>query len=194
MAAADAPGHGEREGRGVTLAAVESLRLAATASDLLFREAHCLDSRQWDEWLALYSEQCEFWVPAWKSEDVPTADPNAELSLIYYPSRAGLEERVWRVKSGRSIASRPLPRTQHQVTNVRVIDARPPLGSGEPNEMRVAYQWCVNQFAHKIAEVQVFFGHAEADLVHQDGAWRFARKKILLLNDYILTKLDFYNV
>ena len=34
----------------------------------------------WDDWLALYTEDCEFWVPAWKSEDTPTADPGAEVA------------------------------------------------------------------------------------------------------------------
>ncbi len=175
----------------MTLASIGQMQLTATASELLYREAHCLDARQWDAWLALYSEQCEFWVPSWKTEDAPASDPQSELSLIYYSSRAGLEDRVWRVKSGRSIASRPLPRTQHQVTNVRVAAAIP---EADPREMRIEYEWCVNQFAHKIAEVQVFFGHAEATLILQDGAWRISRKKILLLNDYVPAKLDFYSL
>ena len=175
----------------MTLLSLNHLLLAATASDLLFREAHYLDTRQWDAWLGLYAEHCEFWVPAWKSEDIPTNDPRTELSLIYYENRAGLEDRVWRVNSGRSVASRPLPRTQHQVTNVRVTSATP---SENPQELRIEYQWCVNQFAHKLAEAQVFFGTAEANLIRQDGEWRFARKKILLLNDYVPTKLDFYSL
>ena len=175
----------------MTLVSIEQMQLTATASELLHREAHCLDTRQWDAWLALYSEQCEFWVPSWKNEDASASDPQTELSLIYYPSRAGLEDRVWRVKSGRSIASRPLPRTQHQVTNVRVVSAVPEV---DPRELHIEYEWCVNQFAHKIAEVQVFFGHAEATLAWRDGAWRIARKKVLLLNDYIPAKLDFYSL
>ncbi len=191
MAAAHDPGCGARRGEAVTLLSLEQVQLAATASELLCREAHFLDTRQWDAWLALYAEQCEFWVPSWKTEDLPAGDPQTELSLIYYPSRAGLEDRVWRVKSGRSIASRPLPRTQHQVTNVRVVSALP---EADPQELRIEYEWCVNQFAHKIAEVQVFFGHAEATLAWQDGAWRIARKKVLLLNDYIPAKLDFYSL
>lgn len=175
----------------MTLLALERMQLAATASEFLFREAHYLDSRQWEDWLDLYAEQCEFWVPSWKTEDLPAADPQSEMSLIYYPSRAGLEDRVWRVKSGRSIASKPLPRTQHQVSNVRVVSAEP---AASPRKLQVEYEWCVHQFAHKILEVQVFFGRAEATLVYEQDAWRFARKKVLLLNDYVPAKLDFYSL
>ena len=76
------------------------------ATELLYREAYFLDSQAWDEWLALFLEDCEYWAPAWKSEHEPTSDPKAEVSLIYYASRAGLEDRVWRVRSGRSVAGR----------------------------------------------------------------------------------------
>ena len=35
----------------------------------------------------------------------PTDDPDRELSLIYYRGRANLEDRVWRARSGQSVAS-----------------------------------------------------------------------------------------
>ena len=35
-----------------------------------FREAAYLDDRQWDEWLALFSTDCEYWVPSWLTEEV----------------------------------------------------------------------------------------------------------------------------
>ena len=31
----------------------------------LYREARHLDDREWDEWLAMYAEDCPFWMPAW---------------------------------------------------------------------------------------------------------------------------------
>ena len=82
------------------------LELLDQAQRLLFDEAAALDQRRWDDWLALYTEDCEFWVPAWKSEDVPTGDPGSEVSLVYYDSRAGLEERVWRIRSAAAPAHR----------------------------------------------------------------------------------------
>lgn len=172
----------------MNLMTLEQVQRVASASELLFREAGLLDARDWDAWLALYVEKCVYWVPAWKSEDQTTEDPQSETSLIYYDTRSGLEDRVWRVRAGTSSASRLLPRTQHQVTNVSVLPAQ------DPHLMQVDYQWCVNQYEHKIHAAQVFFGRAEATLVEQGGAWRIQRKKIVLLNDYVPTKLDFYSL
>lgn len=33
-------------------------------SAFLYNEA-LLDDRQWDEWLSLYAEDVEFWLPCW---------------------------------------------------------------------------------------------------------------------------------
>ncbi|MCS5932991.1 aromatic-ring-hydroxylating dioxygenase subunit beta [Klebsiella pneumoniae subsp. pneumoniae] len=51
------------------------------------------------------------WMPAWGDDDQLTRDPQKEISLIYYPNREGLEDRVYRIKTERSGASTPEPRT-----------------------------------------------------------------------------------
>ena len=87
----------------------------------LYREARLLDDRQWDEWLDLYSESVEYWMPAWDDDDRLTEDPHSQISLIDYPNRNGLEDRVFRIKTERSGASTPEPRTNHAVQNVEVL-------------------------------------------------------------------------
>lgn len=158
------------------------------AEAVLYQEARYLDEQRWDEWLALYAEDCEFWMPAWRSESEVTEDPKKELSLIYYASRAGLEDRVWRVRSGTSIASTPMPRTHHAITNVL---AEP---GSDLQLMRVRSNWTVQQFRPKQQEVLASFGRYEHELVCIQGAWRIRRKKIILLNDYLIAMLDFYCV
>jgi hypothetical protein len=73
----------------------------AEAEELLYREAALLDEGDWDSWLDLYTEDAVFWMPAWRDEENPTADPDRELSLIYYQGRSGLEDRVHRARSRR---------------------------------------------------------------------------------------------
>ncbi len=124
----------------------------AVGAELLHREALYLDTQRWDEWLALFCEDCEYWVPAWKGEHQPTDDPKREVSLIYYAGRGGLEDRVWRVRSGRSVASKPLPRVQHMLGNI-LLD-----GSCNDDSMRVLSNWTVHQFKTKRREVEVLFG------------------------------------
>lgn len=153
----------------------------------LYREAALLDARQWDDWLALYTPGCEFWLPAWKSEHELTTNPRAELSLIYYRTRAGLEDRVSRVNSGKSVASIPLPRTQHSITNVRIE----PAADGS---VQVFSNWVVNEFLTKTREVRTQFGRYEHLLTAEGDDARIARKKIVMLNDYMPAALDFYNI
>ncbi len=158
------------------------------ASQLLYREAHYLDTQQWDEWLALYTQDAVYWAPTWKSEHEPTSDPKTEVSLIYYDNRAGLEDRVWRVRSGRSVASRPLPRTHRAVSNVM-------LGEQDSGQsVQVLALLTVNQYKTKNSEVNTLFSRCEYGLVDSDGVLRIQRKKIFLLNDYMPAMLDFYNL
>lgn len=160
----------------------------AESTSTVNREAHYLDAQDWDAWIALYTEDCEFWMPAWKSEHVLTNDPCREISLIYYRNRAGLEDRVARVRSGRSVASIPLPRTQHALTNVWVQCA------DDENTCLVQSNWTVHQFNTKRRQVEVLFGRYEHALEWHDGQWRIRRKKIILLNDNMQTMLDFYSI
>jgi 3-phenylpropionate/cinnamic acid dioxygenase small subunit len=153
--------------------------------DLLAHEGRALDERRWDDWIALYREDAQYWVPAWKSESQPTADPDSEISLIYYADRRGLEERIMRIRSGKSLSSTPLHRTAHFVSNV-LVDA--------VNEASIdavaAFQ--VNIFDPRSKKQHVFFGHYSVHLVREQQRWLIGRKKTQLLNDYIPTMLDVY--
>jgi 3-phenylpropionate/cinnamic acid dioxygenase small subunit len=157
------------------------------ATDLLHREALALDERRWDDWLALYCPDAEFWIPAWSSETRYTEDPENGISLMYIASRAQLEERVARVKSGRSAASAVLPRTAHAFANIMV---QPPAnGAIAVNAVATTHLFDVRR-----REQHVFFGRNEYRLVRDGGAWRIRRKKIVLMNDTIPTVVDFYSV
>jgi len=157
----------------------------AVGSEVLYREARLLDLQRWDEWLAMYEEDCVFWVPAWDGEHRTTEDPQAEISLIYYADRAGLQDRVWRIRSGKSIASVPLVRTTHLVGNVELL-------RGDERELELCASWTVHVYRTKRKEQQVLFGRYEHTLRRADAGWRIARKKITLVNDTISTMVDVY--
>lgn len=144
--------------------------LLARCADLLYREAAYLDERRWQEWLALYTEDAEFWVPAWDEDGHPTTDPQAQLSLIYYGSKAGLEDRVWRIQSGLSPASSPLIRTCHLITNIRLVDT-------VRDRLRVSSHWQVQTYRPDKQEVFCYFGFYEHVLRPQGNELHIARKK-----------------
>ena len=159
----------------------------AVALQLFVREGRCLDLRQWDDWLALYREDAVFWVPAWRDEDEPTADPLREVSLIYHAGREGLAERVLRLRSGQSLTTMPLPRTTHFVSNVlaRWSDA---------DRIEAEASFLVHYTDPRTHVHLVHHGRYETELVCEEGAWRYARKRALLMNDCVSAVLDFYLV
>jgi 3-phenylpropionate/cinnamic acid dioxygenase small subunit len=160
--------------------------LLAAGTDVLTREHVYLDEQRWDEWLALYAPDCEYWVPSWKNEEQLTTNPQAELSHIYYANRAGLEDRVVRIRSRRSPASTPMPRTTHILGNVMALETP---GAGG---MKLRSSWVCHVFFPRLHESHAFFGRSEHTLAQKDGAWVIQKKKTLLLNDYIPTMLDVY--
>lgn len=151
----------------------------------LYREARLLDDRQWDEWLTLFDENVTYWLPAWDDDDQLTADPQSQVSLIYYPDRSGLEDRVFRIKTERSGASTPEPRTSHNVSNVEVLAER-------GDEVDVRYNWHTLNHRYKVTDQ--FFGSKFLTLKKQGDAYVITYNKIVLKNDYIRQVLDIYHV
>ncbi len=154
-----------------------------SVTTFLAREAQYVDDQNWDAWLALFEESVEYWVPSWDSEHDATSDPQSEVSLIYYNSRSGLEDRVFRLKTGRSAASTPMPRTCHMVSNILFE----PLAD---NTCAVRSNWATHVCRAGVSSV--FYGRADYVLAPHGTSWRIRRKKILLLNDLIPTVVDIY--
>lgn len=151
----------------------------------LYHKAELCDRQAWDEYLELFDEQAEFHIPQWDSEHRYTTDPKREMSMIYYASRAGLEDRVFRIRTGKSAASTPMPRTLHQVSNVRITEAG-------PTQLAVSAKWATHHY--RFGQAGLFFGEVDYRLVPAGDSWKIVRKHVLLLNDKINAVLDFYHV
>ena len=96
--------------------------LQHSVEQFLYRKSELCDQQDWDAYIALFDEQSEFHLPQWESEHVYTTDPKRSMSLIYYSNRSGLEDRVFRLRTGKSAASNPMPRTLHMISNVRIAE------------------------------------------------------------------------
>ncbi len=150
----------------------------------LGKEALLLDDKKWDEWLELYRPDAEYWVPAWDDLGETTTDPQAEISLIYYPTRGGLEDRVYRIRTGRSSATMPPMRTCHLFSLLAAEERQ--------DRVWVRTSWMVQSFRED--ETLTYYGWAEYDLVPEGDSWVIARKKTVVLNDLSRTMLDVYNI
>lgn len=166
---------------------MDKLKAHAIASELLAREGLALDRQDWDAWLALYAQDIEYWVPAWKSEDQLVADVSREVSLIYHDNRSGLEERILRIRTRKSVTAMPLPRTAHMVANILIDTAQDDLIEGTAC-------FVVDEYDPRVSKASRQSGLYEFRFVCTEGTWCYRRKKTILINDLIPTVVDFYNL
>lgn len=159
--------------------------LQHSVEQFLYHKAELCDQQNWDAYIELFDEQSEFHLPQWESEHVYTTDPKRGMSLIYYSNRSGLEDRVFRLRTGKSAASTPLPRTLHQISNVRINT----LDNGQ---LEVKAGWVTLYTRQGLSEQ--FYGHVTYHLKPVEGSWKITRKHIVLLNDTINSVLDFYHL
>lgn len=158
------------------------------ASGLVCQEAEALDCQDWAGWLALYREDAEFWMPAWLDEDRHTSDPKTEVSLIYHEMRWELEERVYRLKSRKSVTAMPLPRTVHVIGGVWMT-------THSENQLQVRSNATVHVYDPRTADhciAAVKYSHTFSR--KEEGPWLIDRKHIVLINDRMPSVVDFYTV
>lgn len=151
----------------------------------LYKEVRHLDDKEWDEWLKFYDDDCIFWMPGWNDEDELTKDPQTEISLIYYPNKGGLEDRIFRIKTDRSSASMPETRTCHYINNVEILEE-------DESEVKIRFNWNTLSFRYK--KTENFFGVSFYTLKKVDQSFLITNKKIIIKNDYIRQVLDVYHI
>jgi benzoate/toluate 1,2-dioxygenase beta subunit/2,4,5-trichlorophenoxyacetic acid oxygenase 2 len=161
---------------------------AIRVSNILSREGLYLDRKNWPAWIALYHRDATYWVPAWKDEDTPTGDPDSEISLIYHDNRYGLEERIARIQSRKSVTAMPLPRTSHMSSDVLVISAT-------PDRIEASAAFAVHIFDPRTSRSRTHHGRYELAIAREsEDDFLIVRKKVLLINDRVAATLDFYEI
>nr|WP_174505881.1 aromatic-ring-hydroxylating dioxygenase subunit beta [Acinetobacter sp. Marseille-Q1620] len=151
----------------------------------LYANASKCDQKKWDEYLDDFDEKLEFHVPQWKSEHEYTTNPKREMSLIYYSNRGGLEDRIFRVETEKSSSAYPLPRTLHQISNVRILGI-------EGDEIIVEAGWDTSYIRMEI--VNRFFGVVHYRIKRNAEQFKITYKQVILMNDKINAVLDFYHI
>ncbi|MEM9879242.1 MAG: aromatic-ring-hydroxylating dioxygenase subunit beta [Pseudomonadota bacterium] len=84
---------------------------------LLLYEARLLDTRQFEAWLNLLTEDCVYWVPA----DID-ADPRTVVT-VSFDDRRRLEDRIIRLETGFAHNQLPDRRMRRMITNVEAWEA-----------------------------------------------------------------------
>jgi benzoate/toluate 1,2-dioxygenase beta subunit len=151
----------------------------------LYRESRLLDDEQWDEWLECYHPDAQFWMPSWDDDDQLVQDPQHEISLIYYPTRQGLEDRVFRIKTERSSATMPDTRTSHNIANVEIERQ-------EGSLYTVRFNW--HTLSHRYKTDFSYFGMSRYVIDFSGERPQILNKYVVLKNDYIHQVIDIYHI
>jgi len=156
-----------------------------TLQAFVFQEARALDDRRWADWLAFYAADVEFWMPSWDDDGTLTSNPHNEVSLIYYPNRNGLEDRIFRIETERSSATIPETRHNHAITNLEVL-------AQDASSATLRFNWTTHSFRYDI--VDIYFGYSEYTLDTSGPTPLITKKYVVLKNDYVHHVLDIYHI
>ena len=144
----------------------------AAATEFIYREARLADAGRYGEWLALWTDDGVYWVPA--STD-PQADPGTHLSHVY-DNRARIETRVKLLLTGLRHSQEPASRMRRVVSNVEVA-------AGEGGELVAGSTFILAELSVQAGrELHWWVGRTTHHLRRVDGALRLSRKKVVLVN------------
>ncbi len=91
--------------------------LHAEVEQFLHWEARLLDTHRLEDWLALFTDDANYWVPLAQNQKDPY-----EHSSIIHDDRTLLAIRVRQYSHPRAHARLPASRTMHQVGNVLILE------------------------------------------------------------------------
>ena len=141
--------------------------------DFLVHEAHLLDSRQFEDWMDLFTEDGFYWAPSTPEQQSPLD----HVSLVY-DDREAMATRIRRLRHPRIHAQNPHTRTSRIVANP--IVERADAGEG----CIVRSKFILYEYRPSVPEAQerVFGGTYWHTLVQEEGGWKIKLKKALLAN------------
>ena len=147
------------------------------------REAWLLDERKLEEWLDLFTDDVLYFMP--RRKNVPRREAHRELTplgdlAILEEDKRYLTMRVARLDSGMAWAEDPPSRTRHLIGNLEAT----PLDSGEV-QARTAF---LVYRSHLETDHQLLSGYREDVLRRVKGAWKVARRTIVLDANVLLDK------
>lgn len=146
--------------------------------NFLYREARLMDENAYDEWLALWTDDALYWVPA-NEDDV---NPNRHVSLVY-EDKTRLEDRVVRLKSGAAYAQDPKSRMRRVISNIEIEE-------GENGEVVVYSNFNLTELRR--GQQNTFAGRTMHKLRPDGDSFKMAYKKVLLVNnDEVIHNLTF---
>ena len=156
-----------------------SLKTQHKAEQFLYRQAEILDDRIWDDWLALFTAEGHYWMPATPEQTEGEGQPN-----IFYEDHYLMRIRIGRINHPNAWSQSPPNRTGHVVSNVIVESEDAATG-----DLVVRSKFHVVEFRND--EQRYFSGKYRHDLASTPGGYRIRLQRVDIVNvegpfDYVL--------
>jgi benzoate/toluate 1,2-dioxygenase beta subunit len=136
----------------------------------LIHEARLLDERRFREWMALFTEDGSYWVPA-----VPGQESPFDQASLFYDDRELMQTRIARLKHPRIHVQTPPSRTVHLIGNVAIENEASPEG-----EYVVASNVIMVEYRND--QQRLFAGRQHHRLRRGDDGLRIVQKRVDLIN------------
>ena len=142
----------------------------------LFREALLLDEQRWQDWLALYTEDCFYWVPSVMGQK----DPVDTVSL-FAENRMMMEMRVIRVTHPNAFSQEFPTRMSHVVGGV-MLDPANGADGGIEHRADIVVRSSQHILEYRKEDQRMFGGLVRHWLRRDGDSFKIALKRIDLIN------------
>ncbi|HJU20107.1 MAG TPA: 3-phenylpropionate/cinnamic acid dioxygenase subunit beta [Stellaceae bacterium] len=162
----------------------------------LYREARLLDERRFDDWLALFTDDVRYWMASRSnrypksSKAIAILDParyveddvtGADELAVMDETKETLAARIARLATGMAWAEDPPSRTRHFVANVEVEP-------GEADAELKVYSNFIVYRSRAESEEDFYVGARQDVLRREGGAWKIARRRLVLDQNVLSAK------
>ena len=138
----------------------------------LYMEARLADEARYAEWLALWTDDGVYWVPATTD---PDTDPDTRISHIY-DNRARIDTRVKLLLTGHRLSQVPASLMRRLISNIEV-------NAGENGELVVESNFILAELSIQAKhEMHWWVGRTTHRLRRVAGELRMSGKKVVLIN------------
>ena len=140
------------------------------ATALIWKEADMLDAADLDNWMALYSEDGTYWMPA--SHDQPDAENHISH---FYDDRVMMEIRRRNFVHPRAASKDHQVRCSHMISNFQLLEGKP-----QENTFSVSSNFQVLMYYRE--QQRIFGGKYRHDFVRMNSELKIRHKRVDLIN------------
>jgi 3-phenylpropionate/cinnamic acid dioxygenase small subunit len=165
-------------------------QLKQEVEDFLYAEAELLDQRQFNAWLDVLADDLVYFMPMRRNVKFGKHDAEENTRLgkdisWFDEDKWTLSKRVEQIMTGVHWAEEPLSRVCHIVSNIQILEALPSAEAAKEVSVRSRFVVYQNRIED---EVNFFVGKRTDRLRNTEGAWKLAKREIILDQNVLLSK------